>query len=117
MVTDGNDRMTQVNAGRAYARVQLAATAQGLALQPLQQALEEYAEQAMPYADVRALLGAPLATQTVQMWARVGYGPPCRSAPRRGVAAQLSIETLRQEFISSRAVCRRGAPNRVAIAE
>lgn len=89
MVTEGNDRVTQVNAGRAYARVQLAATAQGLALQPLQQALQEYLEQAKPYADVRALLDAPSPAQTVQMWARVGYAPPVGPAPRRGVAAQL----------------------------
>ena len=90
MVTEGNDRATQVNAGRAYARVQLAATAQGLALQPLQQALQEYPEQAGPHAAVRALLGAPSPERTVQMWARVGYAPPVDPAPRRGVAALLA---------------------------
>ena len=89
MVTEGNDRVTQVNAGRAYARVQLAATAHGLALQPLQQALQEYPEQAKPYADIRRLLDAPPPDRTVQMWARVGYAPPVDPAPRRGVAAQL----------------------------
>jgi hypothetical protein len=89
MVTEGNERATQVNAGRAYARVQLAATAEGLAMQPLQQALQEYPEQAKPYAAVRALLAAPSPGQTVQMWARVGYAPPVDPAPRRGVAAQL----------------------------
>jgi len=89
MVTEGNDRATQVNAGRAYARVQLAATAQGLALQPLQQALQEYPEQARPYAEARGLLDAPSPARTVQMWARVGYAPPVDPAPRRGVAAQL----------------------------
>ncbi len=89
MVTEGNDRVTQVNAGRAYARVQLAATAHGVAMQPLQQALQEYPEQAGPYADIRRLVGAPQPTQTVQMWARVGYAPPVEPAPRRGVAAHL----------------------------
>ncbi len=89
MVTDGNDRVTQVNAGRAYARVQLAATAHGVAMQPLQQALQEYPEQAGPYADIRRLVGAPQPAQTVQMWARVGYAPPVEPAPRRGVAAHL----------------------------
>jgi hypothetical protein len=89
MVTEGNDRATQVNAGRAYARVQLTATAHGLALQPLQQALQEYPEQAKPYADVRRLLDAAPPGRTVQMWARVGYAPPVDPAPRRGVAAQL----------------------------
>ena len=44
---------TQVNAGRAYARVQLAGTAQGVAMHPLQQALQEYPEQARPYAAIR----------------------------------------------------------------
>jgi hypothetical protein len=89
MVSDGNDRVTQINAGRAYARVQLAATAHGLAMQPLQQALQEYREQAKPYADIRQLLQAPAPTQTIQMWARVGFAPPVDPAPRRGVEAQL----------------------------
>ena len=89
MVSDGNDRVTQVNAGRAYARVQLAATAFGVSLQPLQQALEEYPEQAAPYAEIRKLLGAPQPAQTVQMWARAGFAPPIGPAPRRGVDAQL----------------------------
>jgi nucleoside-diphosphate-sugar epimerase len=48
MVTEGNDRATQVRAGRAYARAQLAATAHGLAMHPLQQALQEYPEQGAP---------------------------------------------------------------------
>lgn len=85
MVTDGNDRITQVNAGRAYARVQLAATAQGLAMQPLSQALQEYPEQQKPYADIHALTGATLPVQTVQMWARVGYAEAVTAAPRRAL--------------------------------
>ncbi|MEP7296099.1 MAG: twin-arginine translocation pathway signal protein [Burkholderiales bacterium] len=89
MVTDGNDRVTQVNAGRAYARVQLAATAFGVSLQPLQQALQEYPEQAAPYSEIRKLLGAPRPAETVQMWARAGFAPPIGPAPRRGVDAQL----------------------------
>jgi hypothetical protein len=87
MVTDGNDRVTQVNAGRAYVRVQLAATAHGVAMQPLQQALQEYPEQARPHAGIRQLLGAPQPSQTIQMWARVGIAPPVQPAPRRGVDA------------------------------
>lgn len=83
LVSKGNDRVTQVNAGRAYARVQLAATAQGLSLQPLSQALQEYAEQAQPYADIHALVGAARPGQTVQMWARVGYAAPVQPSPRR----------------------------------
>jgi hypothetical protein len=89
MVTNGNDRLTQVDAGRAYVRVQLAATSQGVVMQPLQQALQEYAEQARPHAQIRRLLGAATATQTVQMWARVGFAPPVEPAPRRGVDAHI----------------------------
>jgi hypothetical protein len=83
LVSEGNDRVTQINAGRAYARVQLAATALGLSMQPLSQALQEYPEQAKPYADIHRLCGAALPGQTVQMWARVGYAPPVDPAPRR----------------------------------
>lgn len=89
MVTDDNDRATQVNAGRAYARVQLAATGFGVSLQPMQQALQEYPEQAAPHAEIRRLLDASQPHQTVQMWARAGFAPPIGPAPRRGVEAQL----------------------------
>jgi hypothetical protein len=83
MVTPSNDRMTQVQAGRAYVRVQLAATAQGLAMQPLSQALQEYAEQKQPYVDIHTLTGAAGSGATVPMWARVGYAPQVEPAPRR----------------------------------
>ena len=87
LVSEGNDRVTQVGAGRAYARLQLAATAHGVSMQPLQQALQEYPEQAVPHAQIRQLLGAAQPAQTVQMWARVGFAPPVQPAPRRGVDA------------------------------
>ena len=89
MVTEGNDRATQVRAGRAYARAQLAATAHGLSMHPLQQALQEYPEQAPHYAAIHALLGTVPGRDTVQMWARLGYAPPVGPAPRRGVQAHL----------------------------
>lgn len=89
LTTQGNSRRTQVLAGRAYARVQLAATAHGLSMHPLQQALQEYPEQAVPYAAIHQLVGAPVATHTVQMWARLGHAPPVGPAPRRGVAAHV----------------------------
>lgn len=88
-VSEGNSRRTQVEAGRAYVRAQLAATSQGLAMQPLSQALQEYPEQARPYADIHALLRAPRPAQTVQMWARLGQGPEIQPAPRRALQAHL----------------------------
>lgn len=89
LVSEGNDRITQVNAGRAWVRAQLAATAQGLAMQPISQALQEYPEMAAPYREIHERLGAPAPRHTVQMWARLGYAPSIGPAPRRGVAAHV----------------------------
>lgn len=89
LVTEGNDRFTQVHAGRAYVRAQLAATAAGLSMQPLSQALQEYPEQAGPYAEIHQLLGVPAPRFTVQMWARLGDAPAIGPAPRRGLQAHL----------------------------
>jgi len=54
-----------------------------LAMQPLSQALQEYAEQQQPYAAIHMLAGATQPGATVQMWARVGYAPAVGPAPRR----------------------------------
>jgi hypothetical protein len=89
ITSEGNDRATQILSGRAYVRAQLAATAHGLAMQPLSQALQEYKEMSEPFAQVHRLLGAMRPAQTVQMWARVGYAPPVGPAPRRGLQAHL----------------------------
>lgn len=89
LVSEGNGRRRQIEAGRAYMRAQLAATAQGLSMQPVSQALQEYPEQAQPYAQIHALLGARPPQQVVQMWCRLGHGPQVAPAPRRGVAAHL----------------------------
>lgn len=89
MISESNDRITQLQAGRAYVRAQLAATAHGLSMHPLQQALQEYPEQREQHAAIHRLLGANTPGQTVQMWARLGYAPPVEPAPRRGLAAHL----------------------------
>ncbi|RJP66386.1 MAG: twin-arginine translocation pathway signal protein [Comamonadaceae bacterium] len=89
LVSEGNDRATQVNAGRAYVRAQLAATAAGLSMQPLSQALQEYPEQTVPYTDIHQLVGAPAPRFTVQMWARLGVAPAIEPSPRRGLEAHI----------------------------
>jgi Nitroreductase family len=93
LVTEGNSRYQQIDAGRAYVRVNLCGTAMGLAMHPNQQSLQEYPETAAPYAAIHQLLDAPSPTYTVQMLARVGYlnqgfikAPP---APRRGLSAHI----------------------------
>ena len=89
MITEGNSRTAQVNSGRAYTRVQLSGTAHGISMQPLQQALQEYPEQQGPYGEIHNLLDAPSPGYTVQMWARLGYGPKIEPAPRRGLEAHI----------------------------
>lgn len=92
LATEGNRRTQQIEAGRAYVRVNLAGTAAGLAMHPNQQALQEYAEVAGPYRAIHALLDAPAPRFTVQMLARVGFlragDDPAPPAPRRGLARQ-----------------------------
>jgi len=94
LVTEGNSRAQQVDAGRAYVRVNLAGTAAGLAMHPNEQALQEYAEVARPYAAIHDLLDASRPRQTVQMLARLGHAPggaaAAPAAPRRGLAAHLA---------------------------
>ena len=89
--TERNDRITQLQTGRAYVRAQLAATAQGLSMHPLSQALQEYPEQAAHYQAVHQLLSAADRGQTVQMWTRLGHAPAIGPAPRRGLEAHLSV--------------------------
>jgi len=89
MITEGNGRRTQVDAGRAYVRAQLAATSQGLSMHPISQALQEYPEQASPYAEVHQLLSAPPPRFTVQMWTRLGYAPVIGPSPRRGLTEHI----------------------------
>jgi hypothetical protein len=72
-------------AGRAYARLTLAATNAGLALHPWSQALEEYAEMADLYAEMRDYLGA--GDEKVQMLVRVGYAEQTPPSARRDVQA------------------------------
>jgi len=76
----GNTRFEQIDAGRDWIRLQLAATSQGLAMQPVSQALQEYPEMAAHYRQAHELLASP--GQTVQMLGRLGYGPEIDPSPR-----------------------------------
>ncbi len=87
MVTGGNTRADQINAGRDWVRLNLATTREGVAMQPLSQALQEYSEMAKHYADIHAML-APQGG-TVQMFARLGYCAPVPRSPRWPLEAKL----------------------------
>jgi hypothetical protein len=85
--TPGNRRQDQLDAGRDWIRLQLAATGQGLAMQPMSQALQEYAEIADLYQASHALL-RPQGGR-VQMLGRIGFAPPQRPAPRWPVTSRI----------------------------
>lgn len=89
MITNGNDRTTQINVGRAYVRAQLAATSKGLSMHPISQALQEFPEMKNPYAEIHQLLNASRPNYTVQMWTRLGYAPDISPSPRRGIAGHI----------------------------
>lgn len=72
-------RADQLNAGRAYARLNLKATELGLAIHPWSQSLQEYPEMADQYGKVHQLLSEG---QTVQMLVRIGYARQVIAAPR-----------------------------------
>lgn len=80
LVSQGNSRPDQIATGADWLRVNLAATAAGVAFQPLSQALQEYPEMAGLYRELHAKLAPD--GGTVQMLARIGYGPAVNQSPR-----------------------------------
>ena len=87
LTTPGNDRAAQLAAGRDWVRLNLAATLAGLALHPVSQALQEYAEMDTPRAALAGLLGA---TGHVQMLGRLGYATrPTAPTPRWPVESRI----------------------------
>jgi hypothetical protein len=80
LTTPGNTRADHLAAGRDWLRLNLAATAAGLALHPVSQALQEYAEMAPARAALPGVLGA---TRPVQMLGRIGFATrPAAPTPR-----------------------------------
>lgn len=78
--TQGNKRSHQIEAGRRWLRLNLAATALGLSVQPVSQALQEYAEMKPHYQKIHKVFAQP--SQTIQMFGRLGYGPKVSPSPR-----------------------------------
>lgn len=82
--TIGNDRRAQLAAGRAYARIDLAAANLGLAIQPISQPLQEYPAVAGFRDELHDLLSGP--ENRIQMLARLGWSEtPAPHTPRREV--------------------------------
>ena len=85
ITTETNTRRDQVLCGRAYERVNLAATALGVAMHPMSQVLQEYADMTQLQKHFRNELGIP-AGQTVQMLFRLGKAESVEHSPRRNIA-------------------------------
>ncbi len=75
-----NDRFQQIATGRKWLRLNLAATAAGLALRPVSQALQEYQEMKPHYDAIHA--GFAPGGETVQMLGLLGYGAHTPRTPR-----------------------------------
>jgi hypothetical protein len=80
VLTNGNNRSGQIAAGSAYVRAHLLATEHGVNMHPLSQALQEFPEMAGPYKAIHEKLAQP--GETVQMFARIGYGKGAPPSPR-----------------------------------
>ncbi len=79
--TPTNSRRDQLEAGRRYVRANLRATAQGVAMHPMSQSLQEYPEMADKFAAIHRLLGVGQG-ERLQMLARIGYAPDVDPSPR-----------------------------------
>jgi hypothetical protein len=79
-------RTDQIDAGRAYVRMNLKATELGLAVHPWSQSLQEYAEMRELHQEVHELIGQ---RETVQMLYRIGHAEKIGPTPRRGLEAHL----------------------------
>ena len=83
-----NSRATQIACGRAYARMNLTATALGLSMQPWSMTLQEFPEMAALYKETQTALGAT-PDAPLQMLARIGRAKPGPVSPRRGLAEHI----------------------------
>jgi hypothetical protein len=87
LANDDRTRKDQLDAGRAYLRLNLEATRLGLAIHPWSQALQEYPEMDDIAREAQAVIGA---AGRLQMLFRIGHARPVMAAPRRGLEAHLA---------------------------
>jgi hypothetical protein len=86
--SEDDSRVSQLEAGRAWVRMNLAAQKIGLCVHPLSQILQEFPEMAEPYEAIRRELDvAP--NGIVQMLGRVGYAKFPAASPRWPLESKL----------------------------
>lgn len=82
-----NSRLSQIEAGRNWVRMNLAAQRADLCIHPLSQILQEFPEMAEPYRAIHAHLGAE--DGVVHMFGRLGYTRFPAASPRWPVESKL----------------------------
>lgn len=85
---DANTRLSQLQAGRAWVRMNLQAQQAGLCVHPLSQILQEFPEMAEPYEALRAELEVG-PNGVVHMLGRVGYAKFPAASPRWPLESKL----------------------------
>ena len=90
---DENTRLSQLQAGRAWVRMNLAAQRTGLAIHPLSQILQEFPEMSEPYQAVRNELDVET-DGVIHMLGRVGYTAFPKPSPRWPVESKLISTTV-----------------------
>ena len=81
LISKGNSREEQLDIGRQWARLNQQASAMGIGFHPISQALQEYPEMKVPFAQIHTELGVELPGR-VQGVFRLGYTKPTPPAPR-----------------------------------
>lgn len=81
IVTPSNTRLDQLEAGRLYVRANLRAAAQGVAMHPLSQALQEYPEMQVKFAQINEALDVQRGAR-LQMLSRMGFAASPDPSPR-----------------------------------
>ena len=88
VVSQTNTRVDQLQAGADYLRLNLKATSLGMAMQPVSQTLQEYAEMEEQYATVHQQLNVNQPAR-LQMLARIGYATNIAASPRWALKSRL----------------------------
>lgn len=85
IITKGNSRKAQVEAGMLYSRFLLKATSMGYAMQPMSQALEEYPEMAEIHQEINRKYAGE--NETIQMLVRLGV-------PEKEVSPTMRLDVM-----------------------
>lgn len=93
ITADANTRQTQLDAGAAWVRMNLAAQKIGLCVHPLSQILQEFPEMAEPYQSIRSELGVS-GEGVIHMLGRVGYTKFPKPSPRWPLQSKLIDQSV-----------------------